>query len=315
MELDFDFSPKAPLTKVFNSLSVERGIEVYMLREDLVGGDIQGNKWRKLRLHLHSARQESQQTLLSFGGVWSNHIYAVAAAGKAFGFQTIGIIRAEEPEGSTETLEFARQCGMKLQFVSRAEYGEREQDYFKAWLHDIHGSFHLIPEGGADFLGLNGCMDILSDHTRAFDVITVPCGTGTTLAGMLLSMQPRHRFIGFSAVKGGAYLEDEIITKLNYFLMDRASAEEYRAFFKMETDYAFGGFAKVNDDLIQFMRSFYEEDQIKLDPVYTGKMMFGLKEMIVNGRFVPGTKVLAVHTGGLQGIKGIEKRGGMELYY
>jgi 1-aminocyclopropane-1-carboxylate deaminase/D-cysteine desulfhydrase-like pyridoxal-dependent ACC family enzyme len=304
----------ASVQKILQKQSEEKGLEVYMLREDLLGGDMQGNKWRKLRLHIEKAKMDGQDTLLSFGGPWSNHLYALAAAGRDFGFKTIGVIRGEEPVPLTDTLEFAKSCGMKLHFVSRAEYAEKEQDYFKAWLHDTYGAFHLIPEGGADFLGVNGCIDILAEKAKSFDVICVACGTGTTLAGMLLAMHPRNRFIGFSAVKGGEYIKDLITSRLNYFLMSEEEALSYSPYFNVISDYAFGGFAKVNDELLNFMQAFYQTEEIMLDPLYTGKMMYGISDLIEKGRFVPGTKILAVHTGGLQGLKGIERKTGKSLY-
>ena len=157
-------------------------------------------------------------------------------------------------------------------------------------------------------------MEILGKHSRYFDVVTSACGTGATLAGLVLSMGPHQKAIGFSAVGEGSHLRKEVMTHLSWTLGNEEAAMEFENYFKIEDQYDFGGFARTNDELIAFIQKFHQEHGIKLDPIYTGKMMFGLYELIKKGRFVPGTRILAVHTGGLQGIKGIERRLGYSIF-
>jgi 1-aminocyclopropane-1-carboxylate deaminase len=305
---------KAEIQKLDLEQFTGRGVQISLLREDKTDPQIGGNKLRKLKYNLIKAKQKGHDTLLTFGGVWSNHIYASAAAARRFGFKSIGIIRGEGPPGSTATLDFARSCGMKLHFVSRAEYREKNEDFFKAWLYDTFGRFHLIPEGGSNYLGLNGCMEILGKHTKDFDVIAVACGTGATLAGMSLKLGPHQKLMGFPVVGQGEHLKEAIIQQLIWALGDEEVAKEYERVFQLYPEYAMGGFAKVNDELISFMRQFYDQTKVKLDPLYTAKMMRGIYDLLEKGRFVPGTRILAVHTGGLQGIAGIERRLNEAIY-
>jgi len=304
----------AEIHEINSELLESRGVKLSILREDLSHSGFGGNKLRKLKYNVLKAEQKGLDTLLSFGGVWSNHIYALAALSKELGFKSIGIIRGEDPPGSTDTLDFARSCGMEIQFVSRGEYREKNEDFFKSWLREIHGSFHFIPEGGSNYLGVNGCMEILGKHSRYFDVITSSCGTGATLAGLVLSMGPHQKAIGFSAVGEGQHLKKEILQHISWTLGNSDSALDFENHFRIEDKYDFGGFARTNDELIDFIRQFKNEHGIVLDPIYTGKMMFGLFDLIDKGRFVPGTRILAVHTGGLQGVRGIERRLGHPIF-
>lgn len=303
-----------PMEDIHLDVLDEAGVQLSLLREDESHPLFGGNKLRKLKYNLIKAQSEGRDTILTFGGVWSNHIYATAAAAKEFGFKSIGIIRGEDPPGSTATLEFARSCGMQLHFVTRAEYREKEEDFFKAWLREQFGSFHLVPEGGSNYLGVNGCVEIMSKQTRPFDTVAIACGTGSTLAGVLLGMGPHQRLVGFPAVGEGEHLIERIISQLYWFLGDADTANEYRSQFQLKPEYAMGGFGKTNDELISFMRDFYEQTNVKLDPLYTAKMMFGLIDLIKKGRFVPGHRILAIHTGGHQGTVGIERRLGYSIY-
>jgi 1-aminocyclopropane-1-carboxylate deaminase len=240
--------------------------------------------------------------LLTFGGAWSNHIYATAAAGKELGLRTIGIIRGEEPAQYSSTLEFARACGMHLEFVSRLDYEEKNTDEFKAWLQGKFGDFHLVPEGGSNYYGINGCMEILSASDKEhYDVVALAVGTGATLAGMLLSATTRQRFIGFSALKGGDFLRDDVLRHLEYFLMNKELANDFAPQFSIETAYHFGGYGKWNEELLAFMKAIEQQHHLPLDQVYTGKALFGLLDLIAHDRFTSGERILFVHTGGLQG--------------
>ena len=308
------FENDAPIQSLEHPLCAAKGVTLDIKRLDLLHPHVNGNKGFKLKYNLLKAIAEDNQPLLTFGGAWSNHIYATAAAGKELGLRTIGIIRGEElakgegrgakGEGTnySATLEFAEACGMHLEFVSRLDYEEKNTDEFKAWLQGKFGDFHLVPEGGSNYYGINGCMEILSDSDKQlYDVVALAVGTGATLAGMLLSATSRQRFIGFSALKGGDFLRDDVLRHLEYFLMNKALANDFAPQFSIETAYHFGGYGKWTDELMGFIREMESAHQLPLDQVYTGKALYGLLDLIAHDRFTAGNRVLFVHTGGLQG--------------
>lgn len=270
-------------------------------RLDQLHPEISGNKWFKLKYNLEKTLQSEHKTLLTFGGAWSNHIHATASAGKLFGIKTIGVIRGEEPKELSDTLRHALDCGMELEFVTRLAYAEKDTDDFKEWLHSRHGNFHLVPEGGSNFLGINGCMEILDESDASYDYICCACGTGATVAGLLLSAKPHQKVIAISVLKNGSFLRDEIIKHLRFFLMNEELAYEMAEQLVMVTDYDFGGYAKWNNELISFINSFEVNHFIPLDQVYTGKVMYGVLDMMKRKVFEENAKILVLHTGGLQG--------------
>lgn len=284
-----------------------------MKREDLIHPEFGGNKWRKLKYNLIDARSLNKKTLLTFGGAFSNHIYATAGAGKYFGFDTIGIIRGEPHTPLNPTLSFAQSRGMRLIYVNRKTYKDKNNKDFINSLQQEHGDFYLIPEGGSNALALLGCMETIEeinyeinkpdsfDNNETFDIISCACGTGATLAGLIRSLKPEQRAIGFSALKGGSFLNDEV----NRFLLAANCTHDN---WSIETDYHFGGYAKTNDTLFQFMHDFEAEYSIPLDCVYTAKMFYGLFDLIRNRRFKKGTRIVAIHTGGLQGNAGFKDK-------
>jgi len=258
-------------------------------------GTISGNKFRKLKYNLIEARRLGKDTLLTFGGAYSNHISAVAAAGTEFGFKTIGVIRGEELENNHEdnaTLIFAKRCGMQLKFITREAYRSKSSEDFLNSLKEEFGDCYFLPEGGTNGLAVKGCEEILTEHDASFDYICCAVGTGGTISGLINSSFPHQKIIGFPALKGG-FLNEEIhkfATKDNWTLID---------------DYHFGGYAKINHELVGFINSFKSEYDIPLDPIYTGKMMYGIFDLMKRGYFPEGSKILAIHTGGLQGIDGM----------
>ncbi len=276
----------------------EKEVSVFVRREDKIHSYISGNKYRKLKYNLLAAQEKRVDTLLTFGGAFSNHIAAVASAGKEFGFNTIGIIRGDELEAKileNPTLSFAKQCGMQFKFVSRSDYRQKEKLDFIQLLRDEFGSFYLIPEGGTNALGVKGCEEILTKKDKDFDVICVSAGTGGTISGIINSSLENQQVLGFSALKGD-FLTAEIIkfvSKTNW---------------KVINDYHFGGYAKVKPTLLTFMNNFTQKTNIPLDPVYTAKLFFGLFKMIKTNYFAKGTKILAIHTGGLQGVLGMNEK-------
>ncbi|MEZ4858328.1 MAG: pyridoxal-phosphate dependent enzyme [Flavobacteriaceae bacterium] len=280
----------------FSSLLGNR--ELYVLREDKIHPWISGNKFRKLKYNLLKAKQLQYSQLLSFGGAFSNHIAALAAVGKEMGFSTVGVIRGEELEGKVlenPTLSFAKRCGMKLHFVSREEYQNKETPLFIETLHQKFGTFYLLPEGGTNALAIKGCEEILSETTRDFQYICASVGTGGTLAGIINASLAHQKIVGFSALKG---------------IFQKKEIEKYtlKTNFELYDDYCFGGYGKIDEDLIRFINNFKEITEIPLDPVYTGKMMFGILDFIKQEKLKENSRILAIHTGGLQGIAGMNEK-------
>lgn len=279
----------------------ERNITLFVKREDLLHPQVSGNKYRKLKYNFQQAKVLQIERVLTFGGAYSNHIAAVAAAGKMLGFKTIGIIRGEElgePPGRTlrknPTLHFAATQGMHLQFITRASYRLKNEPEFLEKLKEQFGDFYLIPEGGTNYLAVKGCEEILGSAEKDFDVVCCPVGTGGTIAGIINSSNENQHIIGFPALKGD-FLKEEI-RKYTF-------AQNWR----LQHNYHFGGYAKVSTDLVQFINEFKLKYQIALDPVYTGKMFFGIFDMIEKGAISENSRILAIHTGGLQGIAGMNE--------
>lgn len=275
-----------------------------MKRDDLIHPVISGNKWRKLRHNLSEAVMQNHHTVLTFGGAFSNHIAATAHACHGAGLDSIGIIRGDElqDENLNVTLREAKRLGMELHFVSREEYRRKTAPEFLDELKAKHGRFYAIPEGGANGLGVKGCAEILPEVDEHYDVVCCAAGTGTTLAGLRLSLPEGKRLLGFPALKGGDFLKDEVARLVQESRLRTASPS---ASLQLITDYHFGGYAKITPELLAFIDGFQERTNIPLDPIYTGKMMFGLYDMIQRGQFSKGITVLTIHTGGLQGWKGM----------
>jgi 1-aminocyclopropane-1-carboxylate deaminase len=270
-------------------------VSLYVKREDLLHPLISGNKFRKLKYNLEEARNLKKTTLLTFGGAFSNHIVAVAAAGREYGFETIGIIRGEElvnKVGDNPSLSFAAQCGMKLIFTPRQQYRSKNIEELKNSKDFIFESCYIIPEGGTNNLAVQGCEEILSGADTNFDFVCCAVGTGGTISGLINSAADHQQILGFPALKGN-FLADDV---------QRMSAKEN---WQLVNGYEFGGYAKVNVDLINFINDFKMTSGIQLDPVYTGKMFFGVMDMVRKNWFPSGAKILAIHTGGLQGITGM----------
>ncbi len=270
-------------------------ISLTIKREDLIHPFISGNKYRKLKYNLLQAKAENQGTLLTFGGAFSNHIAAVAYAGKESGFKTIGIIRGDELIDKIEgnpTLKFAQENGMQFEFVSREDYRLKSETDFLDNLRKKIGAFYLVPEGGTNALAVRGCEEILTSEDAEFNYVCCAVGTGGTISGISNSALPNQKVLGFPALKGD-FLQDEI----------RIFAKKHN--WELITDYHFGGYGKVNLELIAFINQFFDENHIPLDPIYTGKMVFGVIDLIKKNYFPANSKILLIHTGGLQGIKGM----------
>ena len=274
-------------------------VELHILREDQIYPSISGNKFRKLKYNLEEFSKGNYDAILTFGGAYSNHISATAAAGKEFNIPTIGIIRGEELSekiAENPTLSFAQKAGMKLKFISREQYRNKSNPEFLEKLKSEFGNIYILPEGGTNELAIKGCEDILNENTREFNYIACAVGTAGTISGIVKSSENQQIMLGFPALKDSGFLSDEINRFTN------------RSNFKLIKDYHFGGYAKVNNELLEFINDFKRQFGVTLDAVYTGKMMFGIFQLIQNGFFPKGTKILAVHTGGIQGNEGMNRK-------
>ena len=264
--------------------------QVDMLRLDAIHPHISGNKWYKLKYNIAYAKENGCTSLLTFGGGYSNHLAATAAAAKAFGIKAIGVIRGVYDK-TTPTLDFCKENGMHLHFIPREEYAHKNDP---AWLQSFAGQFgmpYIIPEGGANEQGRKGAEGIAGYIPEAYTHICVSMGTGTTLAGICNGLENIQQTVyGYAPMKGGKYLADELAGVIN-------AANRWTIF----DEWHFGGFGKHNADLVAFMNSFFEKNNIPLDIVYTGKMMYGVQQQIQAGFFPPEAKILCIHTGGLQG--------------
>lgn len=275
---------------------------IFIKREDLIHPEISGNKWRKLKYNLLEAEKLGKKTLLTFGGAFSNHIYAAAAAGEEYGFKTIGIIRGEKYNPLNSTLQFASNKGMELRYLNRKTYKNRNDKIFHEELLKEYPDAYLVPEGGSNTFAVKGCTEIINDINIEFDHICCACGTGGTLAGIAAGLNGNKKALGFSVLKGGGFLIEDVKN-----LIESYTGKSF-ANWNINLDYHFGGYAKINYELISFINEFEKINNIKLDPIYTGKLMFGIYDLINRNYFKKEEKIIAIHTGGLQGIKGMKKK-------
>ncbi|MFN6562161.1 MAG: 1-aminocyclopropane-1-carboxylate deaminase/D-cysteine desulfhydrase [Nostoc sp. ChiSLP01] len=295
-----------PFIQQINSkIAREAGVNLSVLRLDVMHPWVNGNKWFKLKYNLLEAKQKNFTRLLTFGGAYSNHIYATAAAGNLLGFHTIGVIRGEEKLRLNPTLSFAVQQGMELVYVSRQMYRQSNTAALHEYLQQRFGEVFIIPEGGNNLNGVRGCTEIISEP-MAFDYICVACGTAITLAGIALSLHRGQKAIGFPVLKNGIFLGEEIeILLTNYFASGLPTPYNFAGSWELMCDYHFGGYAKVNQELLRFSREFGEAHGVPLDYVYTAKMFYGVMDLLQQGFFGKGKSLLLVHTGGLQGNAGM----------
>jgi 1-aminocyclopropane-1-carboxylate deaminase len=270
-------------------------ITLCIKREDLLHPFVSGNKFRKLKYNIAEAKKQNQTLLITFGGAFSNHIAATAFACYEAGIKSIGIIRGDELFDKIDdnpTLQFAKKYGMQFEFVSREIYQNKEKLAFLSNLKSKYGNHYLLPEGGTNELAVRGCEEILTQEDQDFDYICCTIGTGGTISGLINSAKPHQQIIGFPALRGD-------------FLSQEISKFAHNKNWKLITDYHFGGYAKVTPELIAFINQFYSDNKIPLDPVYTSKMAYGVLDLITKNYFPNNSKILMIHTGGLQGLKGM----------
>lgn len=292
-----------PVQLINDDLFDKAAVRVFVKREDLNHPYISGNKWWKLKYNLQEALATSHKTVLTFGGAFSNHIFATAAACNELQLKSIGVIRGEKTEPLNTTLQFAADKGMHLHFVSRAEYRNKTDKVFLESLKNLYGDFLLVPEGGSNLNAVKGCKEFAESELNgvAFDYLMLAVGTGGTAAGILCGLEKHRQMIGVSVLKNGAFLNEEVLTMANTF-----SGNVYENF-KLLTSYDHGGYAKVTPALKDFIIMMREKHNLPLDPVYTGKMMYALYKEVADGKFKRGSAILALHTGGMQGAASLMK--------
>ena len=297
---------RVPLQRLHWPALDRLGIEVQVRRDDLAHPALNGNKLYKLWYNLGAAAASGQQTLLSFGGAWSNHIHALAAAGAVYGYRTVGVIRGEPSATPSATLQDAEAAGMQLHFVSRADYRRKQDPQFQRQLQAQFGDFAVLPEGGTNLLGARGCEVIAeaTDRQLDYDAICLPCASGGSLAGIAAALAPGRRAYGISVLKGGGGLEEDVATLARKLLYDKGRDRSASANWTLVKGYHGGGYARLSAPLLAFMQRFERDAGLLLDPVYTAKLFWAIEAMALEGHWQRGTRLVAVHTGGLQGRRG-----------
>jgi|SRR5690349_10457513 len=280
----------SPVQELQDDRLADHDVRVFLKRDDLIHPELPGNKWRKLKYNLAAAAESDRRTLLTFGGAYSNHIRAVAAAGHYFDFATIGVIRGEEHLPLNPTLAYARSRGMTLTYLDRTAYRAKSSPEVTEALCRRFGDFFLVPEGGSNAAAVRGAAELPAELAMPYDVVCCPCGTGGTLAGIAAGLPSGKRAIGYSALRGGGFLEEDV----------RRLQREYEgetANFTIELDYHFGGFARRNGELDRFISDFRERHGITLEWVYVAKMLYGVYDMVGRDAFPANTAIVAVVTG------------------
>ncbi|MFM5158467.1 1-aminocyclopropane-1-carboxylate deaminase/D-cysteine desulfhydrase [Aeromonas veronii] len=289
----------SPLQRLHHPLLTRYDVELWCKRDDLIHPAISGNKWRKLKYHLLHAREHGKRHLLSFGGAYSNHIHALAAAGYQTGLRTTGIIRGEADAVSNTTLRDARRWGMDLVFVDRQSYRRRQDP---DWLAQFDAPDTLIvPEGGSSPLAIPGVAELVGEVPFSPDLWVLPCASGGTLAGLIAGKRDREQILAIAVLKGGGFITDEVCR-----LHPAATSIPG---WRIALDHHDGGYAKFSPALWQWVQDFSADTGLPLEPIYSGKAMWGLFRELAAGRIAPGSKIVFIHTGGMQGLAGLREQG------
>jgi 1-aminocyclopropane-1-carboxylate deaminase len=292
--MDFQFN--SPVQKIDNAIFTDQKVELYLKRDDLIHPLISGNKWRKLKYLLKEAKLQHKTHLVTFGGAFSNHLLATAAAGATFGFKTTGFVRGEKV--NNDTLFMCKLLGMQLIFTDRQLYQHKPELFLSHFFNDAEAFF--VDEGGASAEAALGCSELVDELPEKYDHLFCACGTGTTAAGVINGLIKNNLATQFHAIpvfKNAGWMQQEIE---KYLLKE--------ALFNLHTAYGFGGYAKTTPELLSFIQGFIASTGILIDPVYTGKMLFAIYDLVQKKYFLPGSKILAVHTGGTFGLLGMKDK-------
>jgi 1-aminocyclopropane-1-carboxylate deaminase/D-cysteine desulfhydrase-like pyridoxal-dependent ACC family enzyme len=293
----FKTDKKTPLQKIEDIILQEKRINLYVKRDDILDRFIDGNKWFKLKYNLIEASMNGYKQLLTFGGAYSNHVSAFSYACKLFGFDGIVVIRGEEYENLNPTLKFVEGNGCKLHYLSRTKFRNKYSDELLNELKSLYGHFLLIPEGGSNHLAVKGCSEIPASFEIEFDYIFTACGTAGTLTGIATSLKSHQKAIGIAVLKNASFLNENI----------KQLSGNRELNFEILLDYHFGGYAKFNNQLLNFIYDFYSKHKLILEPIYTGKMLYAIYDLINKNYFPENSTIIAYHSGGLQGYKGLIK--------
>jgi len=294
MEISLDIY--SPVQQIHNKLFTDKGLQVFIKRDDMIHPIISGNKWRKLKYLLQQAQANGKQHLATFGGAYSNHLLATAAAAARFGFKATGIVRGEEVQN--DILFLCRLHGMQLIFTDRDSYRDKPALFDQHFGEDAEAFF--IDEGGASPGAAKGCSELVDELTDTYDHIFCACGTGTTAAGIINGLSEHNLPTHFNAIpvfKNGGFIKDEI---------DRYLTKP--ADYSLHTGYHFSGYGKTTPQLISFIKQFVAETGILIEPVYTGKMLYALYDLATQDHFKPRTKIMAIHSGGIWGLLGMKEK-------
>ncbi|GAA2823539.1 pyridoxal-phosphate dependent enzyme [Kribbella solani] len=281
----------SPVSELVDDRLTGAGVRVVLKRDDLIHPEIPGNKWRKLKYNVSAARDQGFRTLLTFGGAYSNHIRATAAAGYYGDFDTIGVIRGEEHLPLNPSLAYAEARGMRLTYLDRTTYRAKTTEPVISDLHQEFGDFCLLPEGGSNKKAVVGCAELTAELTEPFDALFCAVGTGGTLAGIAAGLAEDQMVIGVPVLKGATSLEDEIVQ------LQRSAYGGRAGNWRLESDYHFGGYAKRTAELDAFIEEFEERHGVLLDWVYEAKMMYALFDLVRGGAFAAGTAIVALISG------------------
>ena len=304
---------KSDIQLINHPFFAKKNIKLFIKRDDLLHPILSGNKWRKLKYQLLHVLERNYTGVVSFGGAFSNHIHALAGAGHTYNIPTAGIIRGDSHALKNPTLTRAAELGMELHLVSREEYKQRNTFEYSKLLAERFPGFYQCPEGGSAPLALPGVVEIIDEVVTdealhgTFSTIVAPVGSGGTLAGLIAGLQKHSKLsntptnvLGVAVLKGESYLEKLVTEQLiNAKFINTSNWE-------ISHNYTFGGYGRFNDKLVNFCQSFYQYTGIKSDPIYSGKMLYAIFDLIEKDFFKPGSNILAIHTGGLQGIDGLK---------
>jgi len=297
----------SPIEQIAHPIFKHHNIDVVIKRDDLIHPIISGNKWRKLKFNLEHARNMSKEGVISFGGAYSNHIHALALACSKNNLSSIGVIRGEPHYGNNFTLSAAQRWGMQLHFVDRETYRKRNDSNYLSILQKEYPNHFIVPEGGSNALALKGVGETINELNSQHDYNTliVPTGSGGTLAGLVKADINKHEILGVAVLKQAEYLVEEINS-----LLGNESSQYTR--WRLLTDYHRGGYAKFSNRDLERILKFSNETSIPFEPVYSGKMLLAFLDLLEQGYFPSGHKVVLLHTGGLQGIGGMVEQGRLD---
>lgn len=300
-----EFQLPSRIDELKDSFLKDFELRLYVKRDDLIHPVVSGNKWRKLKYNLLHLLKEEKEGLITFGGAYSNHLIAVAAACNQHNIPCVGIVRGDKESAFNSTLKKCALLGMKLCFVNRSLYRTKSDKNFIVDNWPQYAGYFMVPEGGANSFGIRGCSELMDEQARIYDHLVVSSGTATTALGILSSLR-KENLIVFSALKREMATEE----KLKSAAKHQSKLNQLHYF----DEHEFGGFAKINQELIDFTRDFYQRYGIQLDLIYNAKMFFKLFKLIKQGYFPAGSKILCIHTGGLQGNLGMEERYQFKLF-